>query len=536
MKGVLPMFTYIKRYWKDNLLVSFLLFGSASAQTIASIINANALNHLIALNFDGFFKAALQMFLAFLFLLFFTYLQVVKQTQTIQKMVTAIRGNITSRIEHTSYNGFHEKQVGTYVSWLSNDMNTLEKQAFEGFYTVTSGVISTITSVIGLFFFHWSLVVWSLIATGITLMLPRIYQKKMSEASLATTHENERFIEKADDVLSGFDTLFSYSLLQKITNQVKTASLSLAEKKTNQARVVGKVAVLGAFGNVFGQLSILVLTGWLAFRSFISIGSIASTGSLASVIFNNVGNISQQMATIHSTKPIFDKFKTIQENGNGGTELLDKLEDGFQIRNLNYAFGEKQILNNVNYTFARNNKYAIVGPSGSGKSTLLNILNSKLTNYEGSIRLSNKELKHIKGQDVREHILYIDQIPYLFDGSIRDNITLGEEFSEEELKQAINESDLEGLIYILPAGLDTSVGEGGRSLSGGQRQRVALARGLIRGKTCILLDEGTSSLDEESAIRIEERLVSNPNLTVVMITHNLRETTKEKLDGVLVLT
>ncbi len=529
------MFQYIKRFWKDNLLVGILLFGSAASQALASMVNAQALNALIELDFEGFVKSALLMFLMFMFLLVFIYLQIVKQTQTIQKMVTAIREDITERIEKTSYNGFHEKQVGTYISWLSNDMNTLEGQGFEALYTVVGGVISTITSIVALLFFHWSIAIWSLVATGITLLLPKIVEKKMSEAQLFMTEENERFISTANDVLGGFDTLFSYNLLDKVTYGVKNASMALANAKTKQAQVIGKVAVLGAFGNVFGQLSVLILTGWLALRSILSIGALASTGGLASSIFNSIGNITQQIATIRSTQPIFEKFEKISFDENGGTALLSDVQEGFAIQDLSYAYGDKTVLEQLAFNFEIKNKYAIVGASGSGKTTLLNILNGKLTDYEGSISLSNQELKDISGRSLRENILYIDQTPYLFDGTIRYNITLGEDFTEEQLQQAIIDSNLEDLIVSLPDGLDTSVGEAGRSFSGGQRQRIALARGLIRGKTVILIDEGTSSLDEASALKIEDSLMNNPNLTVIMITHNLREPIKERLDGILQL-
>ena len=530
------MFQYIKRFWKDKLSVGFLLFGSAGSQALASIVNAQALNALIELDFKGFVETTLLMFLAFMLLLVFVYFQIVKQTQTIQKMVTAIREDITVRIEETSYNGFHEKQVGTYVSWLSNDMNTLEGQGFEALYTVVGGVISTVTSIIALLFFHWSIVVWSLIATGITLLLPKMVEKKMGEAQLFTTQENERFLSKANDVLGGFDTLFSYNLLNKITDGVKDASTALADAKTKQAQVIGKVAILGTFGNVFGQLSVLVLTGWLALRSLISIGALASTGGLASVIFNSIGNITQQIATIRSTQPIFEKFVTISFDKNGGTALLSDVQEGFDIQNLSYAYRDKTVLEQINFNFEMNNKYAIVGASGSGKTTLLNILNGKLTDYEGSITLSNQELRQLSGRNLRENILYIDQIPYLFEGTIRYNITLGQDFTEEQLQQAIIDSNLDDLIVSLPAGLDTSVGEAGRSFSGGQRQRIALARGLIRGKTVILIDEGTSSLDEASALKIEDSLMNNDNLTIIMITHHLREAIKVRLDGILQLT
>lgn len=266
------MFKYIKHFWKDNLLVGFILFGGAISQTFGSVLTTSAFNALIAFDLQEFVVITLQMFIVYMFFLLFTYLQIVKQNQAIQKMVTAIREDITTRMEQTSYNGFHEKQVGTYTSWLSNDMNTIETQTYSGIYTVASGIISTITSAIALFFFHWSLVLWSFIVAGLTLLLPRIYQNKLGEAALATTQENEQFLSKSNDVLRGFDTLFSYSKLKKITLDIKEASLKLANAKDHQARVTGKVAILGALGNVFGQLSTLALTGFLAFRSLLSVG------------------------------------------------------------------------------------------------------------------------------------------------------------------------------------------------------------------------------------------------------------------------
>jgi len=494
------------------------------------------LNALIALDFPSFIKASIFMFISYLFFLFFTFLQINKTSQVKQKMLTAIREDITLRIEQTSFSGFHERQVGTYASWLSNDMSTIESQAFEGFYAVLSGIIASLTSLVALFYFHWSLVVWSFAAGTLTLLLPKLYEKKMGEAALFATQENERFLSKSTDVLGGFDTLFSYSLLKNITSDIKKASKQLADAKNNQAFVVSKVAILGAFGNVFGQLSVLVLTGLLAFRSLISIGSIASTGNLAVVIFNTVGNISQQIASIRATQPIFDKFETIASSSSKGKEKISDVRDGFDLTNVHYSYGDKEILKGVSYQFALRHKYAVVGASGSGKSTLLNILNGKLTDYNGSVTFSKKELQQLSGKELRNHILYIDQIPYLFEGSIRENITLGETFTEEELQSAVKESDLEDLIDELSDGLDTSVGEAGRLLSGGQRQRIALARGLIRGKTCILIDEGTSSLDEESALKIEESLVNNPKLTVIMITHHLRDSIRKRLDGILALT
>lgn len=529
------MFTYIKRFWKENLIVGLILLGAATSQTIASVLNAEAFNALIALELDSFLTAVAQMLLAWLSFLIFTYVQIIRVSQTKQKMLTAIRGDITRRIEQTSYSNFHKRQVGTYASWLSNDMTTIETQTFDGFYNVLSGLIATVTSVIALLFFHWTLVLWSFFAGAVTLLLPRLYEKKMSESALFTTQENERFLSRASDMLGGFDTLFSFGLLKRMHQKIHHASLDLETARNNQARVTGRVAVLGALGNIFGQLSTLVLTGFLAFQTLVSIGSIASTGNLAGTIFNTVGNLSQQIASIRSTRPIFDKFESIEQVKEIDSDKRSPVKEGFKLTDMSYSFGEKRVLKEVSYEFTRGGKFAVVGASGSGKSTLLNVLNGKLTDYNGSITFNQTELKHLSGKDLREQILYIDQIPYLFEGTIRENITLGEDFGETEMARALKESVLEEVVANLPKGLSTSVGEGGRLFSGGQRQRIALARGLIRGKTWILVDEGTSSLDEASALKIEESLVNNPKLTVIMITHQLRESIKDQLTGILTL-
>ncbi|MFC6465073.1 ATP-binding cassette domain-containing protein [Marinilactibacillus sp. GCM10026970] len=511
-----------------------LLLITASCQTVVSVLNARAFNALIDLDFELFFWTTLQMFMIFMLFLFFTFLQINTMSRVKQRMLTSIRRSITERLEKVSYKTFHEKQVGTYASWLSNDMNTIEVDAFDEFYAVLSGIIATATSVFALFFFHWSIVILSFVIGALTLWLPKLFEKKLATASLETTRQNEVFLSKSSDALSGFDTLFSFNLLSRITSSVRLASLELAEAKNRQARVMSFVVSLGAFGNILGQLSVLALTGFLAFQSLLSLGSIASTGNLASTIFNTVGNLSQRIAGIRATRPIFEKFEKIDSLDEHVNEHIS-CRSGFELSNVSYSYGGPPLFDQLSYSFSLGGKYAITGASGSGKSTLFNVLSGKLTDYSGSVSFAGHELETLTGQQLRQHVLYVEQVPYLFDGTIRDNITLGETFGDDILKTALAQSALDEFILQLPEGLDTPVGEGGRSLSGGRRQRIALARGLVRGKSIILIDEGTSSLDEASAIKIEQHLMSNPKLTVLMITHHLRDSIRSQLDGLLSL-
>lgn len=187
------------------------------------------------------------------------------------------------------------------------------------------------------------------------------------------------------------------------------------------------------------------------------------------------------------------------------------------------------MLQNKNYTFEAGGKYAIMGESGSGKTTLTKIILGLLPDYTGSVEYGNLEQCKVNLDSLYRHIAYVDQQVYLFQDTVRFNITLGKNYTDEEIMAVIKNCRLEDYVESLPDGLDTVITENGKNLSGGQRQRIALARGLIRKVKYIILDEGTSALDETNALDIESNLLDTPDLGVIIITHNLREAVRHKL-------
>ena len=127
---------------------------------------------------------------------------------------------------------------------------------------------------------------------------------------------------------------------------------------------------------------------------------------------------------------------------------------------------------------------------------------------------------------------YIEQNVFLFNSTIRDNITLGETFTDEQMERALRDSALIGDLASMPDGLDTIVGEEGGNLSGGQKQRVAIARALIHNRSILLVDEGTSALDQKNADIVEKSLLSNPDLTLILVSHHLTPERKEQFTQV----
>src|SRR5699024_5843218 len=166
------MFYYIYKFWKENLVVTLILFLTGLCQTIVSVQVASALDALIAFNFNQFLRIVGIVLGLFAIQLIFVRLQIIKISQVKQKMTTAIRTDITQRIEKTSYNECHKRQVGTYASWLSNDLSTIETVGFDNFYALLTGSIATLTSFIALFFLHCRLDILIIFAWQLTVFLP----------------------------------------------------------------------------------------------------------------------------------------------------------------------------------------------------------------------------------------------------------------------------------------------------------------------------------------------------------------------------
>nr|WP_279323819.1 ABC transporter ATP-binding protein [Anaerococcus sp. AGMB09787] len=204
-------------------------------------------------------------------------------------------------------------------------------------------------------------------------------------------------------------------------------------------------------------------------------------------------------------------------------------EEIYQIKNLTFSYGNKNIFDNLNYTFLRNKKYLLIGDSGSGKSTLLKLMFGYLTTYKGDIYFNKELVTENNYVNIRNHVLYINQEAYLFNDTIRNNINLDDNYEDEKILGVLNELGMPLSIKDL----DMNVGDRGANISGGQRQRIVLARGLIRNQKIIFIDEGTSAVDKLASVQIERMLLQRKDLTLILVTHNVHEETKNLFDYTL---
>ena len=281
---------------------------------------------------------------------------------------------------------------------------------------------------------------------------------------------------------------------------------------------------------------IFALGFFLAFKNVMSIGMVIAFIQLGNFILHPVRYLAPQLSNRKAAIKLIERISDViekEEKKKEGSQLMN-FEKDIVFRNLNFSYGEEQtVLENINLCFEKGKSYAIVGGSGSGKSTLFKLLLGHHTDYQGDLLIDGIPIKEIDLDSLYDQISIIQQDVFLFDSSIKDNITMFRSFDETKVMNAIEQAGLTSLIE--EKGEDYSCGEGGKNLSGGEKQRVSIARCLVRGTPILLMDEATASLDNNIAQMVENKILSMENLTRIIVTHRFNEAIMRKYDEIFVM-
>lgn len=513
--------------WENIINLLGIILVSLLSVTTAVLLTFST-NAIFKGNINLFIKWSTINLIAWLLLVIASHYQTVYQEKLIQKMNNQIREKLSCHIKNVAYSEYHKLTDGQYISRYTSDINTIENSGFKNFYSLVSSILNIIFSSVALLAYHYILLIVIIILALIMIFLPSIFSGSLQKITILMSQENENYTSKIKDILGGFDVFFYAGRQIKIVSLIRQQSQAYANQKIAYVRRNSSISGVIGFLNIASQMSVDLTTGFLAIIGVVEFGAISTTGNLASTIFNSLANLSNQIMQVKSTAAIFDKFKF--EEKYTEKEVVNNMvfSSKIEIKNLSYSYGKKDVLKKVNMTIEHGKKYALIGESGSGKSTLLKILAGQITDYTGNIYIDGENIKELQKKALTSNIQYIDQTVYLFNDSIKNNLTLWNEVGTEKIKQVIKKAKIDFIESI-----NDFVSENGRNFSGGQKQRMALARGFLEEKKIILMDEGTSSLDEETASVIENSLLEDKSSTLLMVTHKLNDLSKVNFDSIL---
>lgn len=457
------------------------------------------------------------------------------RNKLVRQIMSRYKNKVFQSILDRDYRDFSKEKSGKFISVLTENMKKIEQDYLYQYFNISKNLSLMIFSLLAMFIGNWFLTLLVIIASIIPMMISGFIGQKSASLQNRAMVADQKYLAKVKDILAGFLVIKSFNVKDAICEDYSHES----EKFDEINFIKGKFDVLA---NVISQLSgmivFLVAFGggmYLVFNSSTTIGSVTAIVQLVNFVVMPLNEVGMGISKFREGQATLDAFevKDVTELQTGETK--EYFDDVISFSNIDFSYPntEEKIFNHLSLKIQKGEKIAIVGMSGSGKSTLLNLLLRFYDVTSGHISIDNIDLQAISAGSLYNLMTIVQQDIYIFDDTLRSNITLNQFFTDEEIKQAVQQSGLESYVLENESGLQALCGENGSNLSGGQKQRLSIARALIRKTPILLLDEATSSLDNQVTTEIENSILDIQDLTALVVTHKLNENILKKYDRIL---
>ena len=457
------------------------------------------------------------------------------RNKLVRQIMSSYKNKVFQSILDRDYREFSKEKSGKFISILTENMKKIEQDYLHQYFNISKNISLMIFSLVAMFIGNWFLTLLVIIASIIPMMISGFIGQKSASLQNRAMVADQKYLAKVKDILAGFLVIKSFNVKDAICEDYSHES----EKFDEINFIKGKFDVLA---NVISQLSgmivFLVAFGggmYLVFNSSTTIGSVTAIVQLVNFVVMPLNEVGMGISKFREGQATLDAFevKDVTELQTGETK--EYFDDVISFSNIDFSYPntEEKIFNHLSLKIQKGEKIAIVGMSGSGKSTLLNLLLRFYDVTSGHISIDNIDLQAISAGSLYNLMTIVQQDIYIFDDTLRSNITLNQFFTDEEIKQAVQQSGLESYVLENESGLQALCGENGSNLSGGQKQRLSIARALIRKTPILLLDEATSSLDNQVTTEIENSILDIQDLTALVVTHKLNENILKKYDRIL---
>jgi len=505
------------------LITEFLLTNLAIAK-IAGVVQTQSM--------DDLFRYSILAFFAFIYATLIFIASRLLRIGFMRDTTLTIRMEAFKNIMTKTTRNFNRKLRTEYISNLVNDINTFEGKYFHALLNLFFGASIYSVSLLILFFLDYKLAMMMLAVSLIIFGINRTFQKKTIKMQEDVQKSNEEFTVNVSNTFSGLEIL----KLNRIENRFLFNSMKETERlERRKANYFIFTFWQGRFSNFLGFITTIMILYYV-------ISTAGENFDLSRLMFT----VTMANSTIWPITEIMPLFNVLKSNATIIENILKKDEDSektgetsnyqfdkdIEIRNLSFSYDDKIVLKDAHLKILKGKKYLLKGHSGSGKSTLINLLSKVFENYEGQILVDGEDLKKIREDSFNENASFIYQDVFLFEDTIKNNIALYRDYSNEQISGAVEGAGLQSLLDKKDHGLEEVIEENGKNLSGGERQRVSIAQAIIRKPQILFADEVTSALDEALGRHVEDTILSL-DTTVIAISHRFYKGVSEKYDYVI---
>lgn len=456
-------------------------------------------------------------------------------------IVTRIRSSIFKKLTNIDIQYFSTQRKGDLISRFMTDVVTIQDSIIRSLQVILREPIAIILNFAVLFTISAKLTFFALILIPVSGLLISFIVKRLKKHATAAQESLGVLVSSIDEGLNGVKIIKSFNAEHYIQEKFNAINMWTSKIHRRLARRVLLAAPVSEMMGVITVAALLFYGGTLILQEGSDLQGAEFIGYI--IIFSQIinpakaiseafGNISQGISAGERVFQLLDAPENITDKQNPVSKT--SFNDCIELKNVSFAYGEKEVLKDINFKIVKGSTVALVGPSGGGKTTLMDLLPRFMDPLDGEIYLDGLNIKDISMRDVRALMGIVNQESILFNDTIFNNIAFGRSFTQEEVIEAAKIANAHEFIVNTSEGYQTNIGDRGMKLSGGQKQRICIARAVLANPPILLLDEATSALDTESEKVVQNALKNlMKNRTSIVIAHRL--STIQEADQIIVL-
>lgn len=528
IKNLKKVYEYGREYKKSLIIQTICCLFGIFVNIVIPLISAKFI-----VNFtNNVFDQAVYMLLVVLSLYLLENLKTLiirKNTQifrrgTVKNIQLALGGEILKLEQET----LDSNTSGAFARRLGTDTDNLSGMFTDGMGKLTR-FISNIGSLIAVLIIDYHMFIYYLTSSFILTILFYIKNEKVGKKDIELRKQSDKVAGLSSELVRGArDIKMLYakdSFLKTLDKNITLQSNKNFEMRNTD---INYNIFIHSIRNVLEFFSVIYIM-YLIKNNVLTVAvGLALYNYRNSVLTNFMDNVSELFEkckgfniSANRVFSIIDGVKFKKESF--GTKHIDSVDGNFEFKNVSFGYTDKKVLNDLSFKIENGTTIGFVGKSGSGKTTIFNLLCKMYKVDSGNIYIDGNDISELDEESIRGNITIINQSPYIFNMSIKDNLRLVKNnLTTKEMKEACKLACLDDYIESLPNKYNTIIGEGGVNLSGGQKQRLAIARALVQNTKIILFDEATSALDNETQTKIQEAIDNlKGKYTIMIIAHRL---------------
>ncbi|XP_020794927.2 LOW QUALITY PROTEIN: antigen peptide transporter 2a [Boleophthalmus pectinirostris] len=458
-------------------------------------------------------------------------------------------GSFTSRIKLKLFETLTKQEIGFFetiktgeiTSRLSKDTNSMGMTVCLNMNVLLRTFVKTVGMISLMMSLSWKLTFLVLMETPVAGAIQNVYDTYYQRLSLAVQDAMAHANDAANEVVSNIHVVRSFNAEKHEANRYNQRLKTIHELKTRRDTVRAIYLLVRRLTGLGMQVLMLYYGRLFIQRGQMTAGNLVSFIMYQSDLGDNIRTLTyifgDMLNSVGAAGKVFEYLDRKPKISAEGTLAPDQIKGNIQFSHVNFAYPScpsKSVLQDFTLELKPGQMTAFVGPSGEGKSTCASLLQRFYEPQSGEILFNKEPLKSYEHHYLHKKIVVVSQEPVLFTGSIKDNISYGmKACTDKEIEEAARKANAHDFILQLEKGYDTEVGEGGGQLAKSERQRIAIARALVRQPQVLILDEITSSLDDDSEKKVQQALAQCPNQTLLVIAHRLK--TIEGADQIVVI-